>query len=213
MRTKKLDQLKRELSLHHGLNLQLKILKNGEEKVYEKCHSFSRWANRWLMNSLTSNNIIGMVEVAKTGWTKLQLKDVNGVLSNWFEGYNQAGYYHQQPQREYFHFIRTIAIGESDDAWSYDQYHLVAFKKWADTYTVKTDVTETDSSLYFELQGLFDITESFSIREVGLYGNCLKAFPANDNQVIFLVSRDVLSSPVPVSPGDTISVIYRLTVG
>lgn len=213
MRAKKVDQVKRDLSFTHGIDLHLRVEKNGEEKINQKCHSFSRWANRWLINSLTSNNWCGQVLVATPGWTKYSIKDDTGNFRSWYEGSTYTAPAYSLPIREYFHFIRDIAIGESGDSWDYDQYHLLGFKQWANTYTVKTPITETDSTYYFELQGIFDITESYSIREVGLYGNFPSGYAANENQRRFLVSRDVLSSSVPVSPGDTISVIYRLTVG
>lgn len=193
-----------------GIKLEVGVEKNGERKLWQTCHSFSRWANRWFINSLIEANTTVTYHGAPIRYTALPIRDINGTDRSWFDGYPGTAYPYEYPQKGFFYLTKAIGIGSSAEAWSYDQYELLGKIMEASSYTRKTDITETDGSLHFEFQGVFDIQTQTTVNETGLYGQFMSGL---NSAVKFLVSRDVLSTGIPVSPGDTVVVIYRLTVG
>lgn len=193
-----------------SIKLEVGVEHNGKRKLWEECHSFSRWANRWFINSLIEANTTITQHPAPIRYTPKPIKNISGVEKPWWDGINSTLDYWRMPQKAFFFLTKAIAIGSSNEAWDYDQYELLGKIMEATTYTRRTDITETDGSLYLEFEGIFDIQTSTTINETGLYGQFMSGDNAEEK---FLVSRDVLSTGIPVSPGDVIVVIYRLTVG
>jgi hypothetical protein len=180
---------------------EVEVRKVGGKRVEFPIRSFSRWAHRALMNYILPNS----GNPAPFGYTHLQLKDKDGTLRDWYEtGFAYA--YHLK----YYHFTNAIAVGDSDQAWSYDDYKLVSLKDWAASYNRRLDTTETDGSIKAEFQGTIQASSAYDIKEVGLFG----AWAFTDSAVAqYLVSRDVLPSPISVAQNDVVVVYYRLTVG
>jgi len=205
MKVFKAKKVERKL-FPHGWKVDVGIAKNGEEPKFFPSHSFSRWANRFFVNMMVQKEKYMSPYDAPVQYTTLNITDYSNTVGTW------SDYDPNLPwsQKLTYRITDAIGIGESNAAWDYNQYHLQGFKKWADGYVKRTDITETDSSIYFEFQGIFNITSSFNLWETGLYG---KFSDDSRNHRLFLVSRDVLSSAIPVVSGDVIVVIYRFTVG
>jgi hypothetical protein len=135
-------------------------------------------------------------------YTHLPLKEHGGTLKDWDETSSTPSVV--------FHFHRGIAVGDSNQAWSYDDCSLVSTKDWAASYNRRLNTTETDGSIKAEFQGTIQASSAYDIKEVGLYGNFQS--PGGNNW-LFLVSRDVLPSPISVQESDVVVVYYRITVG
>jgi hypothetical protein len=177
---------------------EVEVRKIGGKKVVFPIRSFSRWAHRFLMNQVLSN----CTHTAPFTYTHLPIKNINGNLNNWNET--------AEITPCDFHFHKYIAVGSSNQAWNYDDYNLISLKDWAASYNRRLDTTETDGSIKAEFQGTVQASDNYDICEVGLYGN---AVTTDKNNVTFLVSRDVLPSPISVAQNDVVVVYYRLTVG
>jgi hypothetical protein len=150
------------------------------------------------MNQVTS----GTGSYSPVTYTQLPLKDTTGGVWGMKEdGSFPAGC---------LHFHNAIAVGNSDQSWSYDDYNLKSLKDWAVSYNRRLDTTETDNSIKVEFQGTVQASSAYDIKEVGLFGNIM---PYNTGNAVFLVSRDVLPSPISVAQNDVVIVYYRITVG
>jgi hypothetical protein len=177
---------------------EVEVRKVGEKKVEFPIRSFSRWAHRFLMNQVLS---VGSYD-SPFGYSHLQIKGDTGQLRDWTEAYDWKA--------AYFHFHKKIGVGDSNQPWSYEDYNLISLKDWAASYNRRLDTTETDGSIKAEFQGTVQASSSYDIKEVGLFGNMVTTGPAS---VTFLVSRDVLPSPISVAQNDVVVVYYRITVG
>jgi hypothetical protein len=177
---------------------EVEVRKVGGKKVEFPIRSFSRWAHRFLMNQVLS------IESYQSpfGYSHLGIKDESGVERDWREDYDLKA--------AYFHFHNKIGVGDSDQAWSYEDYKLISPKDWAVSYNRRLDTTETDGSVKAEFQGTVQASSAYDIKEVGLFGNMIYYGPSF---TVFLVSRDVLPSPVSVAQNDVVVVYYRITVG
>jgi hypothetical protein len=180
---------------------EVELRKVGGKKVAFPLRSFSRWANRALLNLVLP---YGGPD-APLGYSHLQLKNPNGELWTVYENYNIYGYHFS-----FTHFFNSIAVGDSNQIWSYDDYNLISLKDWAGNYNKRTDATEYDGYLRAEFQGSVAASSAYTIREVGLFG---AFWLSPDNYGKFLVSRDVLPSPISMEQGDVVMIFYRVTVG
>ncbi len=205
MKVIKAKKVERKL-FPHGWKVEVGVGKNGEEPKFFPSNSFSRWANRFFVNMMVQKEKWLSQYDAPVQYTTLNITDYTNTVGVWSDMDYNAPY----GVKHLYRITDAIGIGQSNTAWDYNQYHLQGFKQWADSYIKRTDITESDSSIYFEFQGVFNITSNFNLWETGLYG---KFLDENRNHRLFLVSRDVLSSAIPVVSGDVIVVIYRFTVG
>jgi hypothetical protein len=185
---------------------EVEVRKVGGKKVEFPIRSFSRWAHRFLMNQVISET----GNDSPFAYTQLQIKDWDGNLRDMPDNLDyRLGYYH---------FHNSIAVGDSNQAWSYQDYNLISLKDWAASYNRRLDTTETDSSIKIEFQGIIQASSTYNINEVGLFGNFIYGqhydggnwYP---DRAKFLVSRDVLPSPISVAQNDVVVVYYRITVG
>jgi hypothetical protein len=181
---------------------EVEVKKIGGKKVVFPIRSFSRWAHRALMNYVLPS-LSSSLANSPIGFTHLQIKDTGGTLRTWYEAEN-GGYV------LFHHFCRALQVGASDAAWDYDQYNLQNPKDFATAYSRRLDTTEEDSTIKAEFQGLIQASDSYDIKETGLIGN---VHDSSAGRYPFLVSRDVLPSPIPVQPFDVVVVYYRFTVG
>jgi hypothetical protein len=173
--------------------LECELLRNGKTVFShaQQCQSFTKWFKRFTGNIFTA-----------TGgkyFGKLKLKDVGGTD---FLPSQAVGVWT-------YNIIDSIGIGTSDEPFDYNQFQLSSFLMYATGLTRSIDLQDYDTSVRFELTGTFNITENATIRETGLYGLC------PDEGVIYrrwLVSRDILTNPVDVAPGDILIVRYRVTI-
>jgi uncharacterized protein (UPF0548 family) len=181
---------------------EVEVRKVGGKKVLFPIRSFSKWAHRFLMNQVIS----GTGYDSYVSYTQLPLKDTEGTE----RGMEEAGAF----SPGYNHFHRNIAVGDSDQSWSYEDYNLKSLKDWAASYNRRLDTTETDGSIKIEFQGTVQASSAYDIKEVGLFGNFVySGSPYYVYRAGFLVSRDVLPSPIPVEQNDVVVVYYRITVG
>jgi hypothetical protein len=137
--------------------------------------------------------------VGTKGFTLLKLVDINGAEHGIGDTYAIKETY----------IIDNIAIGTSDEPFDYTQYNLLGFYAWATGLVKSKDNQDFDTSTLFEITGTFDITQNVTVKETGLYG---RTYDVGAVLVRFLVSRDVLPSPIDLYPGDVLIVRYRVTV-
>jgi hypothetical protein len=180
---------------------EVEVRKVGGKKVEFPIRSFSRWAHRALINYILPKHNTD----SPFGYTHLQLKDIYGNLQTWYEE-NFVNARHLS----WYHFVSGLAVGDSNQTWSYDDYNLISLKDWAASYNPRLDTTETDGSIKAEFQGTVQASSTYDIKEVGLFGAAAYSFGSG---FIYLVSRDVLPSPISVAQNDVVIVYYRLTVG
>jgi len=155
------------------------------------CRSFTLWFKRFLANFLTGTGI--------RGFSNRPVKDITNTDRTMGYQYGVAGNY----------ATHNMAIGDSSAHFEWTQYHLQGFKMWATGLTRSVDVTDEPPSVIFELTGTFQITESFEVKETGLFGQLTDTVGTVRT---FLVSRDILASPIPVIPGDVLIVRYRFVI-
>jgi hypothetical protein len=180
---------------------EVELRKVGGKKVAFPLRSFSRWANRALMNQVMP---WGGPD-APSAYSHWQLKNPNGDLIIPYYFQNIYGY-----RCTFAHFFNSIAVGDSDQPWSYDDYNLISLKDWAGNYFQRSDALEYDSYLKAEFQGSVQASNAYTIREVGLFG---AFWTSADSHNKFLVSRDLLPSPISMEVGDVVVIYYRITVG
>jgi hypothetical protein len=180
---------------------EVEVRKIGGKKVVFPIRSFSRWANRALMNQVMP---WGGPD-APFAYSHWQLKNPNGDLISPYCYENIYGYH-----ATFAHFFNSIAVGDSAQAWSYDDYNLISLKDWAGNYSRRSDALEYDGYLKAEFQGSVQASSAYSIREVGLFGAFWRTAESHEK---FLVSRDVLPSPISMEQSDVVVIFYRVTVG
>jgi hypothetical protein len=181
---------------------EVEVKKIGGKKVVFPIRSFSRWAHRALMNFVLPAYASADCK-APISFTHPQIKDIDGNLRSWREDnyYGPMGRYH---------FCAKLQVGNDATPWDYDDYKLKGPKDEATAYSRRLDTTEENSSIKAEFQGLIQATNTYDIKETGLFGS----FAIDPSTTFyFLVSRDVLPSPIPVEPFDVVVVYYRFTVG
>ena len=181
---------------------EVEVRKIGGKKVVFPIRSFSRWAHRALMNYVLPNYASSYTRAPLT-FTHLPIKNLNGELKSWYEVDTFAPV-------SCFYFCGKLMVGASDTAWSYDQYNLQLPKDEASAYSRRLDTTEEGSVVKAEFQGLIQASDTYDIKETGLIG---AFYPTVGPIDYYLVSRDVLPSPIPVEPFDVVVVYYRFTVG
>lgn len=196
-----------------ALRLEMGVSKNEVPQKLQPCHSFTRWANRFLINVLVRGDTGSLFDEPPVRYTQLNLKDINGTERPWCDGLDglerrviPAWY----PQVGYFRFMQEIAVGDSDAPEDYNHYNLQSLKQWCDSYTRRSNITETDGTLYCELQGTVTAQSAFTAKEAGLFGMWQYELY---NRTKFLVSRDLISPPIDLATGDVLVIVYRLTVG
>jgi hypothetical protein len=101
-----------------------------------------------------------------------------------------------------------IAVGLDASTPTFDDYKLGAKERESTALTV-TALIESDSSGQFDIKYDFFIETDKTFYEFGLFGQ------GHDGNNIFpfLVSRDVVSSGVPVPANSYLTVIYRIILG
>jgi hypothetical protein len=173
--------------------LECDLLRNGKtiQVLRQNCESFTKWFKRFVGDVFTG--------AGYRGFSRLDVKDVNGKLST--PGYNQYLYYH--------YIVKGMAIGTSNTPFDPEQYELQAKLMDATGLTKSIDLQDYDTSVKFELTGTFNINVETDINETGLYGT-YRDEGGTDH--VFLVSRDVLTTPIHVVPGDVLIVRYRITI-
>jgi hypothetical protein len=185
----KIYQLKAEV--------ECELWRNGQ-KVFshaQPCQSFTKWFKLFLADFLTG--------VGTKGFSNVPIKCVDGSvrkISNWYDDY---------PYIYYTHCVQNIAIGTSDAGFNYTQYELQSKLMDATGLTKSIDVSDWDTSVRYELTGTFQINTEADIKETGLYGMIRAEGRVN---AVFLASRDILSTPIHVVPGDVLIVRYRVTI-
>jgi hypothetical protein len=159
--------------------------------IKSPCHSFTRWFTR----------IMGCVFCGESGGRFLQLE----VITE--EGLTKR--INDYPTIE----LKKIAIGASNQPFSYDDYRLIdkrAEAVWGtENWTTTIPPTESGTSVYFEHQGRHPINQEFDVWECGLFSY---TYMTDLYYHYVLISRDVLSNPIHVLPGDVVFVRYRGTV-
>jgi hypothetical protein len=159
--------------------------------IKSPCHSFTRWFTR----------IMGCVFCGESGDRFLQLQ----VIAEDGNTYRIDSY----PRIE----LRKMAIGASNQAFSYDDYRLIDKRvealKGTDNWTTTIPPTESGTSVYFEHQGKHPINTEFDVWECGLFSY---TYMTDQYSHYVLITRDVLPNPIHVLPGDVVFVRYRGTV-
>jgi hypothetical protein len=181
---------------------EVEVKKVGGKKVVFPIRSFSRWAHRALMNYVLPNYASSLTKAPLT-FTHLPIKNLIGDLRGW----NEA---ETTPPVSCFHFCGKLRVGASDAPWDYDQYNLQDPKDEASAYSRRLDTTEENNIVKAEFQGLIQASDTYNIKETGLIG---VFYPSTGSTDYYLVSRDILPSPIPVEPFDVVVVYYRFTVG
>jgi len=101
----------------------------------------------------------------------------------------------------HFKWCYGVGCGESNTAWSIDQYELIT--KYREVLSLSFDAyTEADSTGYWIVTGGIEIYATKSIQEICLYGWI-------NNSTKVMIARDVIT-PVSVADGDTLAVTYKL---
>jgi hypothetical protein len=177
--------------------LECELWRNGQKIFWhaQPCQSFTKWFKRIVGNFLSGNG--------NSNFTQLQIKDTSGNLRTILK-VGSSG----KPAM-YGNVVTNIAIGTSDAAFDYEQYELQSKLMSATGLTKSIDLQDYDTSVRFELTGTFNIRTETDIKETGLYG---WATDTNLNDYNFLASRDILSTPIHVVPGDVLFVRYRITI-
>jgi hypothetical protein len=184
----------------HGFQGEIEIrrIRNGREDLVLKqpMRSFTRWFKHFIVDFMTG--------MGTKGFNLLPVPPTTGEL---YYPFNNDYIYK-------YHIIDHVGIGNRGDAFDPNQTNLAGFLMYETGKTVSIQTGDTDGTTLFELAATFQITFTDTIRETGLYGIC---YMMQDPQHVigwrnFLVSRDVLSSPVDVSPGDVLIVRYRISV-
>lgn len=177
----------------------LEIDKNGKTERSQPCRSWVRNAVNWI-----ANMICGWGRTEKTAggiaWSVRDLVKRDGTS---FTPANQlkrdlAVLYYRDS------FFGGIGVGDGGAEWSYDDYELSHLLFEMENYTIR--ISRTNGSTYTVYQGIKHIENELTLTETGLYG--LIDF----ENVLILVSRDLLTPPLEVLPGDTIAVRYKLEV-
>ena len=109
----------------------------------------------------------------------------------------------------WFDVAENIGIGTSDAPFDYTQYQLQSLLMYATGLTKSIDCQDWDTGVRFEITGTFNIQTETDIKETGLYGKILYYV---DSYATYLASRDVLTTPIHVVPGDVLIVRYRITI-
>jgi hypothetical protein len=99
-----------------------------------------------------------------------------------------------------------IAIGTGTAAPSINDYALGAQVASA---TPSTSESTTSTSGYWQLTASFSFTQSYSISEFGIYQD-FNDYGGATHTV--LLNRDVLSTPISVVSGDSLTVTYQIRV-
>jgi len=173
--------------------LEYELLRNGKTvKTHrQECQSFTKSFKHFIGNFLSGTGY--------RGFSRLPITCLDGV--NRDMSYDFILY-------EYF-ITTNIAIGTSDTPFDYTQYELQSKLMDATGLTKSIDLQDYNTSVRFELTGTFNVAVEADVKETGLYGQ----FVATDrNDYKFLVSRDVLTTPIHVLPNDVLIVRYRITI-
>jgi hypothetical protein len=177
--------------------VEFELLRGGKRVLHRKqrCRSFTKWFKRIIADAMTL--------CGRTYFTNLSITDVAGSTVAPFAYYSVPLYWY------HIHVVDGIGIGTSDTPFDYTQNELIQKLMDATGLTRSVDTQDYDSSVRFELTGTFNIQQEADIKETGLYGK-LARDSSNTNR--FLVSRDVLSTPIHVVPTDVLIVRYRITI-
>jgi hypothetical protein len=186
---KKLYELKAEL--------ECELLRNGKtvQVLKQDCQSFTKWFKHGLSAVLTT--------AGRRGWANVPIRDISGVDQTlyWYTEYQDYG--------TWFDVVENIGIGTSDAPFDYTQHQLQSLLMYATGLTKSIDCQDWDSSVRFEITGTFNIQTEADVKETALYGKAIKGY---HDYFTYMVSRDILSSPIHVIPGDVLIVRYRITI-
>jgi hypothetical protein len=178
--------------------VEIRRIREGKEDLVfrQPMRSFTRWFRHFVVDFFTG--------MGTKGFNLLPVPPVTGEL--YYPYWNDYIYK--------YHIIDHIGIGNRGDPFDPNQTNLVGFIMYETGKTVSVQTGDNNGATLFELTGTFQITFSDTIRETGLYGIC---YMMQDPQHVigwrnFLVSRDVLSTPVGVKLGDVLIVRYRISV-
>jgi hypothetical protein len=177
--------------------IEFELLRGGKRVLHRKhrCRSFTKWFKRIIADAMTY--------CGRSYFSNLPVTDVEGNTVS------PCTYYENNLYWYHLHIVDNIAIGTSDAPFDWTQRELGQKLMDATGMTRSIDTEDYDTSVRFELTGTFNITQEADIKETGLYGRLARSY-INTNR--FLVSRDVLSTPIHVVPTDVLIVRYRITI-
>jgi hypothetical protein len=187
---KKLYELKAEL--------ECELKRNGKTvKVHKQdCQSFTRHFKRLVADIFTG--------MERKGFTSLPITFTDGTQQKPYSTANGSGH-----SWTWMDTVTGIAIGTSDAPFDYTQYELQRKFMDATGLTKSMDVQDYDTSVRFELTATFNINAETDVKEIGLYGSTVIDYYTTKK---YLVSRDVLTTPIHVVQGDVLIVRYRITI-
>ena len=142
------------------------------------------------------------------GSDESNVKDMNGNLKNL--QYTTEGSYHYMCMTFGFDTKRGVIIGSGTTPPSNDDYKLES--EYTDSEfsygSNSISLTEEDGYLVLRIARMFTNVSGSSktISEVGL-GCCSRA---SDQYPMFLLARDVLSSPITVEDGEQVIIRYKI---
>jgi len=173
--------------------VECELLRNSKTIQIHKqdCQSFTQSFKHFIGDFLTGTKY--------RGFTPLPIRCVDGA--DRYMGASEYIYF--------FYITKNIAIGTSDVPFDYSDYDLKSKLMDATGLTKSIDLQDYNTSVRFELTGTFNIATETDVKETGLYGT-FKA--ESGGEYTFLVSRDVLTTPIHVVPGDVLIVRYRITI-
>lgn len=222
MEITKPEQVKKTVSIP-VFRLERELYRNSLLVQKGECHSLTRWARRFLINMLVKDVKLeapgATLNTPFVRFTCLPIKSWEGYMREWSDGIVNLS----KPPNDAlllplvgrFNFMVMAMIGKSDQPESPDDYNLINPGDPPISALRKQDILEDGVSYSCELQTNFQVTDTYEVKETGLLGSF--CFYESDTAPCrygnFLVSRDLVTPPLPVTPGDIVIVVYRLVVG
>jgi len=163
--------------------------KNNElkEKRVQKCKSFTRWAKRNIYANLRKDSIV--------------IRDLTGVDFT----YASSGF-----DIVHYHWREDIKIGSNNSPFDFEQHALLGEVTLEVIQAISTTgYTEEDGTGYWESSKIWTADMAVDIWETGLVGRFIET---GGGTRAFLITRDVLPSPVSLAVGDVIKVVYRIRI-
>jgi hypothetical protein len=173
--------------------LELKLFRNNDLTADLKTplHSYTRW---WV-HALCLRFAYKFGENAG-----LWFRDENGD----YYGPNYLVYL------SYDTYPSKVAVGASNQAYSYDDYKLIVKKDETTTINLIERPTATNGGAEMEFEGIVNVTSEYNLWEAGLFSSL---WASGWVQKYYLVARDVLPNPIRVHAGDKVHLRYKIIVG